>query len=142
MATIQDFIRQATANLRLDEDTVRNATGGLLGYLQGQIGTVGAQRLFSQIPGAADLASAGTPGPGTVRSSSILGNLTRMVGAALPGKAGATLGLAGTLKSSGIEFAQVPTLLAGFVDFVQQNVSDEVVNQILEKAPELRRYAH
>ena len=120
MADIQSFVQQAAQSLSIDESVSRSATGGLLEMVQQRAGDDLFSQVADKIPGVGALAS---------EAHSLLG-----------GNAGAALSAMALLKQTGLDSDQGTKLAMMLFEFIKNNVGPELTDQLLDKAPELRKY--
>ena len=131
---MQDFIKMAAGQLGVGEDSVQNATGGLLGLLKDQADNGDVQELFSKLPGAEALAG----GAGSDGGGGLLGGLAGGLGGALGGKLGDVAGMLGALQGSGLNSDQLGSLVSMLVDYARQNAGDGLVEKLLSQVPALK----
>ncbi|MDJ0806645.1 MAG: DUF2780 domain-containing protein [Gammaproteobacteria bacterium] len=131
---INDFIQMAVSNLDLSEDTARSATGGLLQMIQDKVGGDEASQLMEQLPGSQELMSIASDG----NSGGGLGGLVSQVGSMLGGNLGSAAGLLGMLGDAGLSADKLGPFASLFVGFLKDRIDSGVVDQIMEKLPELQ----
>lgn len=124
-ARIDRFIRTAAKSLKLREETVQSATGGLLDFLRSQVDARDFERLLGEVPGAEALVTpADEQADGMAASAS---------GATLQ----APVGLVSSLTASGLEFRKVADFSGEFLAFARKHVEEEVLSRVLDAAPDL-----
>ncbi|MEN8179241.1 MAG: DUF2780 domain-containing protein [Pseudomonadota bacterium] len=131
---INEFIQMAVSNLDLSEDTARSATGGILQLIQEQVGGEDASQLMQQLPGSQELVDSVSGGS----SGSGLGGLVSKVGSMFGGDLGSAAGLLGMLGNSGLSADKLGPFASLFVGFLKNKADGGLVQQILDKLPELK----
>ena len=124
-ARIDSFIRTAAKSLKLREETVQSATGGLLDFLRSQVDAGDFEKLLVEVPGAEALV--------TQADESADGMATAASGATLQ----APVGLVSSLTASGLEFRKVADFAGEFLAFARKHVEEEVLSRVLDAAPDL-----
>ena len=141
MADIQSFVQQAAQSLSIDESVSRSATGGLLEMVQQRAGDDLFSQVADKIPGVGALASeAHSLLGGGSGAGGMLGGLASKAAGALGGNAGAALSAMALLKQTGLDSDQGTKIAMMLFEFIKNNVGPELTDQLLDKAPELRKY--
>lgn len=138
MSSIQDFIKAASSEIGVGEDSVKTATGGLLGMLKEKADGGDMQSLLGAIPGASDIMPEGDKGGGGLLGS-VGGALSGALGDKLGGLGGAA-SLLGVLGKSGLDMSQAGKLATMFFSFAKGQAGEGVINNILSKIPELKKF--
>ena len=127
---MQELIQSIASQIGIDEETAQKAISGILGMLNEQ--GSGASELISQIPGASELMdSAGGGGGG---GGGLLGGVASMLGG---GGGGGGVGMAGLL-STGLSTGQLGSIGTMLVDHAKEHASPELVDKVLDSAPQLK----
>ncbi|MGI9333862.1 MAG: DUF2267 domain-containing protein [Gammaproteobacteria bacterium] len=121
---MQDLIQSIASQMGIEQETAHKAISGILELLNEQ--GSGAAELISQIPGASELMSSGGEGEG----GGLLGGVADMLG----GSGGAMAGLLSTGLSTG-QLGSIGTML---VDYAKEHASPELVDKVLDSAPQLK----
>jgi len=133
MDSIQDFIQSAAQSLGVSGDVTERATGGLLSYIKGKADGGEYQRLISSIPGADALAPKGSG------AASTFGSLVGKLGGKLGGNLGSAASVVGIFDRSGLDPAKAGQLVTMFFGFAKDKAGGELIDQILGKAPEVKK---
>ena len=137
MDSIQDFIQAAGQKVGVNEDSARTATGGLLQMIQKQVGDGEFSQLTSKIPGAADVLKAA---PGESKGvGGLAGGLMDKVGGSLGGKLAGAASVMALFKKSGIDSGQAGNFVSMFFDFAKNKAGADLVGQILDKLPDVKK---
>jgi len=142
MTNVQEFVQMAVKNLGIPESVGQSATQGVLGLIQKQAGTADFQGLLISFSGAEELLK-GAPGGAAPQTGAggMLGGLMEKAGSALGGNLGATLGVAGMLKQTGLDAGKAGPFVALLVNFLKQKAGADLVGRLLAKIPEIAKLA-
>ena len=132
MNDIMSFVQMAAQNLNVSEDSAKQATGGVLDAIKGQVGGGDFSELLSKVPGAEGLVTAESSGGGMM--SGLLGSA---VSAIAGDKAAGAASIISAITSSGIGSDQAGGFMSMFVGFLQQQAGDQLMGKILSKVPGL-----
>jgi len=136
---MDELIQRIVQQLGLDPSVANAGISKTMAMLKGQVGDDLFGQVSEAIPGAAEAASSGAEdASGTSAEGGLLGKLAGMASAALGDKAGGGLELASALSAVGIDSDQLSPFIKTVVDFLQENLDDDLVNQILSKLPMLK----
>lgn len=130
---MEEFLRLATSQLGVSEQTARSATSQLLGFLKQNAGADDTTALLEKLPGARELLSSAKPAS-SGRPGGVMGTLGNLLG----GKAGSSLGLLAVLKNSGLDAGDTGRFVGMFLDFVRTKAGAGVVDGLMAKVPELK----
>ncbi len=130
---MQEFIHSVVSQLGISEDTAKSATGGLLSLLKEKTGGDAMNSLLAKLPGAEGLMSSVGSG-----SKGGLGAALGGLGSTFGGQGGGAAGVLAALQGSGLNASQVGPFVKMLVDFAKQKAGPDLVNQALEKAPDLK----
>jgi len=137
MSSIQDFIKAASSEVGVGEASVESATGGVLGIIKEKADDSDVQSLLGAIPGASDLLSGSDKGGGSM--GGVGGALAGALGNKLGGLGGAA-SMLGVLEKSGLDMGQAGKLATMFFTFAKSQAGDGVVDNIINKIPELKKF--
>lgn len=158
---IDDFIKQATSQLGISEQSAKQATGGVLGLLKqnsdgGQFGQLmskipGADQLVSQFGNAAAPAQSSGGGLGGAlggllggggSSGGGGGGLMGMAAGLLGNKAGGAGQLLGILGNSGISPDKGMNFAGMLMGFLKQKGGADLLGGVLKNFPDLAKLIH
>lgn len=125
-ARIDSFIRTAAKSLKLREETVASATGGLLEFLRSQVDQRDFEKLLVEVPGAEALVET-TPEEGADGMAASASSATLQ----------APVGLVSSLTANGLEFRKVADFAGEFLAFARKHVEEDVLSRVLDAAPDL-----
>jgi len=135
---MQALITQIAKQMGIDEALTQKGISIVLSLVQSQgDGNLVAQ-LFDKMPGAGDLATAGSSA--LKSSSGGGGSLMGMVGGMLGGGAGEIMSAVSQLQSDGLETSQIKDLGGQVLDYAKQEGGDDLVGQITESIPGLSKF--
>lgn len=137
---MQEFIQMVTSKLGTSEEQARNATSGLLGFVQQQIGGSDFSELASKIPGVEQLLQNGAA-QGDSAGGGMLGGLMQSASSMMGGGLGSAMGLMGLVKQSGMDIGQAGSFGTMFLEFVKDKAGEDLLGRILNKIPELKNLA-
>ena len=135
---MQALITQIAKQMGIDEALAQKGISIVLSLVQSQgDGNLVAQ-LFDKMPGASDLASAGSSAlnSGSGRGGGLMG----MVGGMLGGGAGEIMSAVSQLQSDGLETSQIKELSGQVLDYAKQEGGDDLVGQITASIPGLSKF--
>ena len=134
---MQDLITNIAAKMGIDEALAQKAVSIVLSLVQsqGDDGLVG--QLFSKMPGADDLASAGTS---AIENGDGGGGLMGMLGGMLGGGAGDIMAGVAQLKSDGLETGQIKELGGEVLGYAREKGGDDLVEQLTSSIPGLSKF--
>lgn len=137
---MDELIKQLTSQLGIDESVATGATAKAMAMVKQHAGDDLFAKISSAIPGAADSASAGaeTVAGGSDMAGGMLGKLAGMASSALGGSAGSGLELVSSLTSAGVDTDKLGGFVSMIVNYLKENVGDEVMDQVLAKFPMLK----
>lgn len=136
---MEEFIKMATSKLGASESSVRSATSGVLQMIQGKAGAADFSELTTKLPGASELLGQASVSSG--KGGGMLGGLMKNASSMAGGKLGATMGLIGMFKGSGLDMKQATAFGPMLLAFVKDKVGGDLVGRILAKVPELQKLA-
>ena len=129
---MQEFINSVVNQLGVNEETAQSATGKALKLLKDHGGDA-TTKLLSALPGAEGLIGAADSGSGGGLGASLGG-----LGSALTGKLGGTAGALAALQGSGLDAGKMGSFVKMLVDYAKQKAGVELVDQVLEKVPDVK----
>ena len=138
---MDELIKSVVGELGLDEGVTRDATGSLFGFIKEGMGGDFSQ-IADKLPGVDDLisgASGATAGGGD-SGGGILGGLAQAASSVLGGSVGEGLELASILEKLGLSTDQIGSLVTMVINFIKENVGEEVIDMITDKVPALKPF--
>jgi len=135
---MQALITQIASQMGIDEALAQKAVSIVLSLVQSQGDDGLVAQLFDKMPGASELASAGTSALGN--SSSAGSGLMGMVGGLLGGNAGDIMSAISQLQSDGLETGQIKQVGSQVLDYAKQQGGEDLVAQITDSIPGLSKF--
>ena len=135
---MDELIKNVVGQLGLDEGTTRNATGSLFGFIKEGLGDDFSQ-IADKLPGLDDLIT-GAEGAASEGDGGMLGSIAKAASSVLGGSAGEGLELASILEKLGLSTDQIGKLVTMVIDFVKENLGEEVITMIVDKVPALKPF--
>lgn len=134
---MEELISSIAAKMGIDEALAQKGISIVLSLVQsqGDDGLVG--QLFSKMPGADDLASAGSS---ALEGGGSGGGLMGMVGGMLGGSAGDIMSAVSQLKSDGLETGQIKELGSEVLNYAKEQGGEDLVGQITSTIPGLDKF--
>ena len=133
---MNEFIAMVAIQLGLKEETARQATGGLLGFIRRRLGETEFSALATRLPGSAELASHASP-VASGGFNGLLGGMAARMTSSIGG--GSTAGLVTQLQEAGLDLSQSGSLVGQFVEFARDRMGPELTDGLLESVPELKK---
>ncbi len=130
---MQELITSIASKVGISEELAQKAVSTVLSLVQsgGDDGLV--SQLFDKMPGAADLASAGSESSGG-------GGLMGMVGGMLGGSAGDMMSAVSSLKSEGLDMDQIKQVGEGVFEYAKEKGGDDLVSKVTDSIPGLDKF--
>ncbi len=138
---MDEFFQLATQQLGIDNDTARNATGGLLGMIKDQASGGDFSALLGALPGAEETMKAATTAKTADSGGGLLGNVMQMAGSALGGDAGKALNVASMLENFGLDLDKAGPFVSLFLNFIKGKAGSELIGKIMQQIPALQQSA-
>ncbi len=137
---MDELIQQLVDKLGIDASTANAATGKAMALVKQHAGDDLFSKITSAIPGAGEAAdsAADQPSQQAEGGGGLLGSIAGMASSVLGGSAGDAAGLASALGSTGLKADQIGGFLTTVIDFLNDKVGKETVDQILAKVPMLK----
>ncbi|MEM6978177.1 MAG: DUF2780 domain-containing protein [Planctomycetota bacterium] len=136
---MDELIKQITSQLGIDNETAQSGVGKTMAMLKDQAGDDLFSQISNSVPGIEQLISKASESPaGDAAGGGMLGKLAGMASSALGGSAGGGLELGSALTSMGIDSSKLGPFVTLIVNFLKENVGDEIMDQILSKFPMLK----
>lgn len=137
---MEELIKSVVGELGLDEGVTRNATGSLFGFIKEGMGGDFSQ-IADKLPGIDDLISgASEASAGGDDGGGLLGGIAKAASSVLGGSAGEGLELAAILEKLGLSTDQIGSLVTMVINFIKENVGDEVIDLITDRVPALKPF--
>lgn len=132
MSDIMSFVKMAAQQLNAPEESTKQATGGVLDLIKGQVASGDFNELLAKVPGAENLVSASQP------TSGGLGGMLGSAVSALGGeKAAGAAGLISAITSSGISAGKAPDFVSLLVDYLKKQAGEALMKKIMGQVPGL-----
>ena len=134
---MQDFIAATAKKLGVDEAIVSKCVGIVLGFLKSKLGESDFAPLLEKLPGAASVLTSqpeGAPSGG----GGMLSGLMKAASSVMGGDGGSALELTGDLQNAGLSLDQVAPFGSSVIEMLKEKAGTDVVDQIMEKTPELK----
>ena len=141
---MQEFIKLAVTTLGATEQTVRNATAGMLDLVTRVAPAADVQQLLSRLPGATDLLNAfrppapAPPPPPPNGVAAALGDLVTNAVTAIQGTVGSGVALVRLFTELGVDPQKVGQFARLFVEFARVHAGREVVDRVIDAIPGAR----
>ncbi|TWU42530.1 DUF2780 domain-containing protein [Novipirellula artificiosorum] len=134
---MDDLIQKLSAQLGIDADTANAATGQAMAMLKNKVGGDLFEKISGAIPGAENAAAAATE-KANESDAGVMGALSGMASKVFGSSAGEAMELDATLKSAGLSADQMGGFANTVIEYLKDKLGDDVLNQILAKAPMLK----
>ena len=134
---MQALITQIAKQMGIDEALAQKGISIVLSLVQSQGDSSLVAQLFDKMPGAGDLAQAGSS---ALENGGGGGGLMGMVGGMLGGGAGDIMSAVAKLQSDGLETGQIKELGGQVLDYAKQQGGDDLVGQITDSIPNLNKF--
>ncbi|MFN9721466.1 MAG: DUF2780 domain-containing protein [Planctomycetota bacterium] len=132
--TVDEFIQLISAQLGLDPEKAKAATGGILNLIREQLDDQTFAQISSRLPGIQGLSGAG----GAAGSAGgMLDSLTSLAGSLLGGKAKTIAEISAILTKHGLSVEKIPQYLALLINFLKSRLGDDLFAKVAAKLPEL-----
>ena len=135
---MDELIKQLTDKLGVDSSIADAATGKAMAMIKEHAGGELFSKISSAIPGASEAADAGAQPAEESGGGGLLGSLAGIASQAIGGSAGDALGMASSLGDAGLQADQMGGFAETVINFLKEEVGDEIVEQLLEKVPMLK----
>ncbi len=129
---MDEFLQMAAEQLGLDQASIGNVVGIVLGFLKDNAPGEEMQSLFDNLPGAQELIDGIQSGD----SGGLLGEAAGALGGLLGDKGEALEALA-QLKETGLQSGQIGDVLALFKTFASEKVGPDLIEKIMSNLPDL-----
>ncbi len=136
---MEELIKNAVAQLGIDEAATRSATGSLFGFIKEGIGDDFSQ-IADKLPGVDDLISQASSASAGADEGGILGGIAKAASSVLGGSAGEGLELVSILEKLGLSTDQIGSLVTMVINFIKENVGDSAIDLIVDKVPALKPF--
>jgi hypothetical protein len=136
----QDIISTVSAQTGLDASRTEMAVGTILSVLEHEAGEDRVAGLFSNVPGAEDLAhSYDVMAVGQAASQGgLLGSISSAIGGLLGEKAGALVNGLAQLRASGLDAEQIKQAGETLLEQAEQAAGPDTIKQIVDAVPGLK----
>ena len=131
---MQDFIKDAAAQLGISTGEAESATGGILGFIKENADGADVSEMLGKLPGAGDLIAKATGGDS---GGGMLGGLGDALGGMLGGGAGQALGAAEMLSKSGLDASKIGGFLEMLMKYAQPLLGSDLLKRLAAKVPGL-----
>lgn len=131
---MDEFIQLISAQLGLDPEKARSATGGILNLIREHLDDQTFAQISSRLPGIQGLNGAGGS-PGS--AGGMLDSLTSLAGSLLGGKAKTIADISAILTKHGLSVDKIPQYLALLIDFLKARLGNDLFAKVAAKLPEL-----
>lgn len=133
---MDEFIQMISAQLGLNPDKGKAATGSILNLIKEQLDDQTFAQISAKLPGIQGLIGAGeTSGSG--QSGGMFGSLSSMAGSLLGGKAKAIAEVTATLTKHGLSVDKIPQYLSLLIEFLKAKLGNDLFAKVAAKLPEL-----
>ena len=136
---MDQLVQLLASKLGIEESVAKSAVTKVLEFLKDKLDDDVFTSLLGKLPGAEQLVAAAGDSGGAAEGG-MLGGLAKMASSALGSNAGDGVQLAGQLSEAGLATDQVPAFLTQVVEFVKENVSEEMLQQLTDSIPALRQF--
>lgn len=133
---MQDFIKDAAAQLGISTGEAESATGGILGFIKEKADGADVSEMLGKLPGAGDLIAKATGGD-SGGGGGMLGGLGDSLGGMLGGGAQQALGAAEMLSKSGLDPSKIGGFLELLMKYAQPLLGGDLLKRLAAKVPGL-----
>lgn len=134
---MNEFIQSVSSQLGIEESVSKDATGAALGFLKNGLGDQFSD-LAARIPGAESLINESGSTSAGDEAGGLLGTLSNAASSILGGGSGESIQLLERLKGLGLSSDQIGSFVTMLIDFIKENVGEEMLQQITDKIPALK----
>lgn len=134
---MKDLIVNIAEKVGIDEALSEKAISIVLSLVQSQGEDSLVGQLFAKIPGADELATAGTS---AIENGDGGGGLMGMLGGMLGGGAGDIMAGVAQLKSDGLETSQIKKIGGEVLGYAKEKGGEDLVDQITSSIPGLSKF--
>ena len=133
---MQDFIKDAAAQLGISTGEAESATGGLLGFIKENADGADVSEMLGKLPGAGDLMTKAAGSSGAA-GGGLLGGLGDALGGMMGGGAEQALGAAEMLSKTGLDASKIGGFLELLLKYVQPLLGSDLLKRLAAKVPGL-----
>jgi hypothetical protein len=134
-STIESFVDEIARRSKIDPAAAETAVGTVLSVIQQEGNPSKVAQLFSDLPGAADLAQkhAVVSGSGT----GVGGALSSLAGKFIGADAGVMVAAMAQIEQTGLSLQQIKNIGGGLLSYIE-DANPTLAKEILDKIPSLR----
>ena len=134
-STIESFVDEIARRSKIDPAAAETAVGTILSVIQQEGNPSKVTQLFSDLPGAADLAQkhAVVSGSGT----GVGGALSSLAGKFIGADAGVMVAAMAQIEQTGLSLQQIKNIGSGLLSYIE-DANPTLAKEILDKVPSLR----
>jgi predicted transcriptional regulator with HTH domain len=134
-STIESFVDEIARRSKIDPAAAETAVGTVLSVIQQEGNPSKVAQLFSDLPGAADLAQkhAVVSGSGT----GVGGALSSLAGKFIGADAGVMVAAVAQIEQTGLSLQQIKNIGGGLLSYIE-DANPTLAKEILDKIPSLR----
>ncbi len=135
--TIEGFVDDIARRSNIDPAAAETAVGTILSVIQQEGNSSKVSELFSDLPGAADLARKYPVVSGS--GGGVGGALSSLAGKFIGADAGVMVAAATQIEQTGLTLQQIKNIGAGLVSYLK-DANPTLAKEILDKVPSLREH--
>jgi precorrin-6B methylase 2 len=138
--TIQDFVDSVATKAGVDTSTAETAVGTILSAIQQEGNSTKVVELFSQIPGAADLAQKHAV---VIGGGGMLGSLSGLASSVVGKDAGVLVAAIGQLEETNLTMEQIKKIGTALLSYLKESANPALAKEVVDSIPSLReRFGH
>ena len=135
--TIESFVDDVAKRSNIDPAAAETAVGTILSVIQQEGNPSKVAELFSDLPGAADLAQKHPVVSGS--GGGVGGALSSLAGKFIGSDAGVMVAAVTQIEQTGLTLQQIKNIGAGLVSYLE-DANPTLAKEILDKVPSLREH--
>jgi predicted transcriptional regulator with HTH domain len=134
-STIESFVDEIARRSKIDPAAAETAVGTILSVIQQEGNPSKVTQLFSDLPGAADLAQKHPVVSGS--GAGVGGVLSSLAGKFIGADAGVMVAAMAQIEQTGLSLQQIKNIGSGLLSYIE-DANPTLAKEILDKVPSLR----
>jgi hypothetical protein len=134
-STIESFVDEIARRSKIDPAAAETAVGTILSVIQQEGNPSKVTQLFSDLPGAADLAQKHPVVSGS--GTGVGGVLSSLAGKFIGADAGVMVAAMAQIEQTGLSLQQIKNIGSGLLSYIE-DANPTLAKEILDKVPSLR----
>jgi len=134
-STIESFVDEIARRSKIDPAAAETAVGTILSVIQQEGNPSKVTQLFSDLPGAADLAQKHPVASGS--GTGVGGVLSSLAGKFIGADAGVMVAAMAQIEQTGLSLQQIKNIGSGLLSYIE-DANPTLAKEILDKVPSLR----